>query len=100
MHCEDLTSNLGPVIDLSLSGARLLYRGLARWAQGTPVQLQLSGYGNKASVSARVARSRRLGFLATEVGVQFVNLDPGKRQLISEFVRCHSVRYAIVRDAA
>lgn len=100
MHCEDLNSNLGPVIDLSLSGARILYRGLSRWAEGTPVQLQLCGYGNRAIVAAQIARRRRLGFMTTELGIQFVDLDPPSRKIISEFVRCHSVRYAIVRDAA
>lgn len=100
VHCEDLTTNLGPVLDLSLSGARIFYRGLSRWTEGTPVQLGISGYGSRAVVSARIARRRRLGFLATELGIQFVDLDASTRQLISEFVRCHSVRYAIVRDAA
>ncbi|MCL4222092.1 MAG: PilZ domain-containing protein [Phycisphaerales bacterium] len=100
VHCEDLTSNLGPVIDLSLSGARVVYRGLARWDVGTPVQLQLCGYGNRTAVSAQIARRRRLGFMTAELGIQFINLDAPTRQIISELVRCHSVRYAIVRDAA
>lgn len=100
VHCEDLATNLGPVLDLSLSGARIFYRGLFRWPEGTPVELRISGYGSRAVVPARIARRRRLGFLATELGIQFVDLDPPTRQLISEFVRCHSVRYAIVRDAA
>lgn len=100
VHCEDLTSNLGPVIDLSLSGARVFYRGLSRWAEGTPVRLQLCGYGNRAVVSARIARRRRLGFLTSELGIQFVDLDAPTREVITELVRCHSVRYAIVRDAA
>ncbi|RMH10798.1 MAG: PilZ domain-containing protein [Planctomycetota bacterium] len=100
IHCEDLSSNFGPVLDLSLSGARILYRGIRRFSTGQQLTLTFRGYGCEVAVRARLARARRLGFMAQELGLQFYDVDAGMKRTISDLVRTHSVRYHVFKDAA
>lgn len=100
MRCEDLRSSSGPVVDLSLSGARITHRGLRKFEPGEIIHLDLQGYGTRITVPARIARTNRIGFMHAEVGVEFINLDEQMRQILAELVRCHSVRYCIFKKAA
>lgn len=100
LHCEDLRSSLGVVLNISLSGASARARRLTAPRVGQQLRFLLEGYGSRIQLNARVARSRRISFLGYEIGVEFLDPDPQTREALSELVRCHSVRYAIVREAA
>lgn len=100
LHCEDLRSNFGTVQNISLSGASVRARRLSAPRVGEQLRFRLEGYGSRIQLLARVARFRRVGLLRYEIGVEFLHNDAATRETLSELVRCHSVRYAIVREAA
>ena len=99
VRCEDLFSSSGPIIDLSLSGARIAHRGFRKFEEGETIELTLAGYGAHIVVPVRVARINRVGFMHFELGVEFISPDEQTRQAVADFVRCHSVRYSIVKNA-
>lgn len=100
LACEELRSSLGPVIDLSSEGCRILHGRFGGAMTGARVMLRLEGYECCVSVPAEIMRRNPHGLLKVEIGLRFVNLTQGQRDEISALARTHRVRYAIIHAAA
>jgi hypothetical protein len=66
-----LSSSIGPVLDLSTSGMRVIAK--KSWCGEIPVRI--SAPGIVVTVRATVMWSRKLGFRAYELGLTFTDLD-------------------------
>ncbi len=66
-----LSSSIGPVLDLSTSGMRVIAK--KPWCGEVPVRISASGID--ITVKATVMWSRKLGFRAYELGLTFTDLD-------------------------
>lgn len=71
-----LSSNLGPVIDLSRSGMRVL---CSRRLKGLQSIVVFSRNGPHMEVTARVIWSERLGFRKHLIGLEFVEPPPARQ---------------------
>jgi len=68
---SSLECSLGPVLDLSASGMRVIAK--KPWAGEIKVRISATGFD--VTVGATVMWSRRLGFRAYEMGLTFTDLD-------------------------
>lgn len=66
-----LHSSIGPVLDLSTSGMRVIAK--KPWCGEITIRLQAPGID--VSAPATVMWSRKLGFRAYEMGLTFVNVE-------------------------
>ncbi len=87
LRCEDLTSNLGEVQDLSASGLRILGRRSDCPDLEASVDVRLAGPGGHVDVACRVVWIRTVGFNRRELGLAFVDPGQGTRQEIAELAR-------------
>ena len=69
---ESLISNLGPVMDLSAGGMRIIARKLPK----TEEEIELRGLGDSISLKAHTVWSRKIGLMKFEVGMVFLNVTP------------------------
>ncbi len=88
---ESLVCNLGPVLDLSTGGMRVLCK---RPHEGSlDVCLQASQYS--MTLSGQVAWSKRLGFRRHEIGIQFVDVDDDTAHVLSRISASYRMRRAL-----
>lgn len=88
---ESLECNLGPVLDLSSGGMRVLCK---RPQQGSlEVCLRVSQY--TMTLTGQVVWSKRLGFRRHEIGVQFVDVDDDTTQVLSRISASYRMRRAL-----
>lgn len=94
LRIERLRCELGEVLDLSPTGARVLAGRFRNVPQGLvlPALRFRAGGAVTIPVRARVARSSSVGTWRREVGLQFEELDDAQREMLSELGRVHSVR--------
>ena len=88
---EMLVCDIGPVLDLSSGGMRVLG---TRRRQGE-FELTLWGGDLKLAVRARVAWSRRLGFRRHEIGLTLLEVDETVAELLSRISADHRARRVI-----
>ncbi len=88
---EMLVCDLGPVLDLSPGGMRVLCTRRHEGKIGTT----LWGGDLKLALGARVAWSRRLGFRRHEIGLTFLGVDEGVADLLSRISADHRARRLI-----
>ncbi len=84
---ESLSSNLGPVLDLSAGGVRILS---SRDRQGEQTVDLFSNSGT-FSLAGRVVWHRKLGFRKHEIGVEFSDVDEEAAQTLCDIARAHAV---------
>ncbi len=85
-------SNLGPVLDLSAGGVRILSTKPPNRGQ---LDVQLSGLDSSVKVRAKVAWCRRLGFRRHEIGLTFVELDDSASAILNRISQAHRARSAV-----
>ncbi len=88
---EQLVSSLGPVLDLSAGGMRVL---CTRPLLGTR-DVGLRGGDFSVKLSTKVAWSRRLGFRRHEIGLTFLDVDEELASMLSRISSDHRARSAI-----
>ncbi len=88
---ESLECDLGPVLDLSVGGMRLL---CTKPRQGD-VSVCLRGFDVDLKLQARVAWIRRLGFRRHEVGLSFLDVDDEVAALLTRVATIHMARRAV-----
>ena len=88
---ESLECNLGPVLDMSTGGMRVLCK---RPHQG-PLQVCLKASQYSMTLSGQVVWSRRLGFRRHEIGVHFVDVDDDTTQVLSRVSASYRMRRAL-----
>ena len=88
---EQLVSSLGPVLDLSAGGMRVLS---TRPVLGIK-DVGLRGGEFSVKLTTKVAWSRRLGFRRHEIGLAFLDVDEELATMLSRISRDHRARSAI-----
>ncbi|MHC4414447.1 MAG: PilZ domain-containing protein [Planctomycetota bacterium] len=88
---ESLFCELGPVLDLSPGGMRVLS---TRPHEGE-VSVCLGGMDIDLKLQARVAWIRRLGFRRHEVGLTFLDVDEDVAKILTRIATAHRTRHAI-----
>ena len=88
---EQLVSSLGPVLDLSAGGMRVL---TTRPLLGMR-DIGLRGGDFSVKLSTKVAWSRRLGFRRHEIGLTFLDVDEELASMLSRISSDHRARSAI-----
>ena len=91
MPQELLYCNLGPVLDLSAGGMRVL--STKPWSGCFDVELK--GADVALTVRAKVAWAQRLGFRRHEIGLSFVDVDEEAAQILSRISSQHRARAAV-----
>jgi hypothetical protein len=88
---ELLSCDLGPVLDLSAGGMRIL----ATRPQAGAFDVRLRGADVSLTLRVKVAWARRLGFRRHEVGLSFLDVDESVAQLLSRISATHRLRSAV-----
>ena len=86
---EDLTSSLGPVLDLSRGGMRVL---ADRKPRGE-FDLKLIALEQTIALRGRVAWTQRIGFRKHVVGIEFVNLPEAVARTLTEISSHHGTQH-------
>ena len=89
---EMLVSNLGPVLDLSTGGMRIL---ATRHPSQAELDISLHGGDVRLRLDAKVAWVRRLGFRRLEIGLTFLNVDDHMANLLAKISTEHRTRQAV-----
>ncbi len=88
---ESLVCDLGPILDLSIGGMRVLCK---RRREG-PLELRLWAFQFSMSLDGQVVWTKQLGFRRHEIGVQFLNVDDDTSKILSRISAIHRMRRAI-----
>ena len=88
---ELLYCNLGPVLDLSAGGMRVL----STKSRAGNLDVELQGADVSLTVGAKVAWAHRLGFRRHEIGLSFVDVDEDVFQILSRISSQHRARAAV-----
>ncbi len=88
---ESFQCGLGPVLDLSSGGMRVLCK---RPYQGE-LRVHLEGYDVVLSIRTRVAWVQKLGFRRFEIGFAFLDIDEDVAQMLTRISTIHRARRAI-----
>ncbi len=88
---EELMCDLGPVLDLSSGGMRILSRRQLR----DNIKAKVWAYNFNMILDARVAWTNRLGFRRHEIGLEFINVDESTSKILGRISATHRMRRAI-----
>ena len=88
---ESLVSDLGPILDLSIGGMRVLCK---RRREGS-LKVRLWAYQFNMNLDGQVVWTKHLGFRRHEIGVQFLNVDDDTAKILSRISAIHRMRRAI-----
>ncbi len=88
---EWLVSDLGPVLDLSPGGMRVL---ATRYRVGK-LDVRLRGGDVSLTLRTNVAWSRRLGFRRHELGLAFIDVDENAAGILARIAADHRARQVI-----
>lgn len=89
---ESVRSLLGPVLDLSGGGARILCREAPPIGMMLTVDLRADGDDAVLHLPARVVRVHRLGRRRYDVGLAFEAMDEQARRVVSRFAAINGHR--------
>lgn len=86
MRCNNVVSSLGPVLDFSATGVRVLCkRGVKQ--EGVTMLVRIESAFDPITVPVVVRWSRRLGFRRYEVGLEFAEVNDLTRAVLGEIAR-------------
>ena len=88
---EWLVSDLGPVLDLSPGGMRVL----ATRCRVGKLDVRLRGGDVSLTLRTNVAWSRRLGFRRHELGLAFIDVDENVAGILARIAADHRARQVI-----
>lgn len=87
IRCEMLTSSLGPLMDLSALGMRLVHVGKPAPAVNKTLLTRLNCKIGELSVEARVCWVQKVGFRRQAVGLEFVSLPQQAQTALLQIAR-------------
>jgi len=87
LECMAGKKLFGDVVDLSATGVRIFRRGGLKWRIGETINLTLRWHSDEIQVSARVLRTKRLGFRRHDIGLEFVEVSPETKEAIADLAR-------------
>ena len=88
---ESLVCDLGPVLDLSIGGMRVLCK---RRREGL-LKVRIWAFQYYMILDGQVVWTKHLGFRRHEIGVQFLNVDDDTSKILSRISAIHRMRRAI-----
>lgn len=88
---EALICDLGPVLDLSSGGMRILSKRPLK----DLVKAKVWAFDFCMTLDTRVAWSNRLGFRRHEIGLEFINVDEPVSKILGRISALHRMRRAI-----
>jgi PilZ domain len=88
VRCQKIESNIGEVVDLSASGARIRRRRRYVSQPGSMVNMEIEGLDGAIRVLGRVVWTRRFGFFHHQVGVIFEDVSAPVRKALASIARC------------
>jgi hypothetical protein len=88
---ELLMCGLGPVLDLSAGGMRVL----STRPHAGAFDVRIQGADVSLTVRVKVAWARRLGFRRHELGLSFVDVDEDTVKILSRISASHRARAAV-----
>ena len=88
---EGLDCNLGPVLDLSSGGLRVLSK---RPREGV-LTVRLDGFDMTLKLQAKVVWTTRHGFRRHEMGLEFMHVDDDMAHILSRISRQHRKQRSI-----
>ena len=91
LQVENVTCNLGKVIDLSATGMRVL----GRRAPSGEFATRITGLGREVSVFGRVAWTRPAGIFSREFAVEFLRLSGEASKVLTDLAMTSRVRRVI-----
>lgn len=93
-----VSSDLGPVRDLSASGMRVRVKGKPKIHECLTVRI--SAEDLSVTVQARIVWVQRCGLRRYEIGIEFIDLTGEQQQQIRDLVRTGMATVGFARDAA
>jgi len=88
---ESLVCDLGPVLDLSIGGMRVLCK---RRREGL-LKVRIWAFQYYMILDGQVVWTKHLGFRRHEIGVQFLEVDDDTSKILSRISAIHRMRRAI-----
>ncbi len=82
IRVHGIGTSLGKVLDVSAGGARLR-AGRTVPPEGSAIELAIDTIDGPITLKARIAWVKRTGFLSSEIGVEFVEIDAVARRAIT-----------------
>jgi len=83
IRVQGIGTSFGKVLDLSAGGARLR-AGRTVPPEGATVELAIQTLDGPITLKARIAWVKRTGFLSSELGVEFIEVDAVARRAIAD----------------
>jgi hypothetical protein len=93
-----VTSDLGPVSDLSANGMRVTVKAKPRMCE--QLRVQITAEELTVTVDARIVWVQRRGLRRHEIGLEFTDVSDEQQQKIRELVRTGMATVGFGRDAA
>lgn len=87
IRCEEVTTQLGPVVDISASGIKAVCKGWRAPQIGEIVDLNLKHPQGNCQVKGEIVWLRRKGLRTYEVGLHFADTSEEARKGITEITR-------------
>lgn len=81
------TCNLGEVLNVSATGARVMCKGFRGPKAGDRVWLRIDGLSGPIDLEARVVWNRRNGLLRHDVGIEFQDPSPAAKKALGALAR-------------
>ena len=87
MRCNNVDTSIGPVLDFSATGMRVLSKREIRMEEGQNLLVDIESAFDPVTVPVAVKWSRKLGWRRYETGVQFVDLTDEAKAVLAEIAR-------------
>jgi len=87
MRCNNVETSIGPVLDFSSTGMRVLSKREIRLEEGESMLVRIESAFDPITVPVVVRWSKKLGWRRYETGVQFVELTDEARAVLADIAR-------------
>lgn len=87
MRCNNVETSLGPVLDFSATGMRILSKREIIQENDQPLMVRIDSAFDPIAVPVQVRWSRKLGWRRWETGLQFVELTEEAKAVLADIAR-------------
>lgn len=87
MRCNNVETSLGPVLDFSSTGMRVLSKREVRLGEDDTLEVRIKSAFDPITVQVAVRWCKKLGWRRYEIGVQFVELTDEARAGLADIAR-------------
>lgn len=97
LRCKHLTSDRGPVLDISRTGARIRIIAKKTPEVGSEIELTLQFGDTHEPIRATVVRSHRIARRLHEIGIEFDLIDEEQRRRLAGLVQMANSQLMLTR---